>query len=293
VPIEKVDNSTRNHPSKSKKALMEMTKKQLKQHELQKEKEFDHELAWRGAAMAAFTTGSGGAVVTIAGEYIQACLALLSLPDTHACRRGVVLANVLLDASFQEQSLMPTIGKLFFQVALLVLVQNERWLVGMEWELTELVGNIYADYVLGLRDVTCRKDLKQCLCDEPRGVLLNIGLPTAVISSLEKQLCTVLSKKKRRDFMKDFINSSVLANKKETLLRLRGLVGINVSRTDDYDAAADSNGLEGASNITQQQGHDVAYKSVQNIAGQRPRKAAPKKAPEGTVFDSSNLFGGA
>ena len=248
-------------------------------------------LGVRRTALCAFTLSRDN--VNVADEYIKACLALLSLPDTYACRKGVALTKMLLEVSISDVShgkgqnlhrrqysdLMPVVGKDFFQVALMVLLRRERWLVGLEWELTEVLQEIYCYYVLGLRDVTDRKEPIRCVCDAPRNVLLGLGVTTQAITTLDTQMCSVLSKKKRRDFMKDFIHGAIHA---ETALPLlRRAVGVGEGVTDSLDAVE----------VKQSQQNSEGHKAVKNISS-RPKNMNAKAQPStNTVFDASSLFG--
>ena len=200
--------------------------------------------------------------------FLKAVLALVSF-DSYTCRKGMALSHMLLERCFSHRHLIPTIGKDLFRAALLVLVQSEKWLVGLEWEIADLLQEVYCQIVLGLREVTDRQKPRHGVDTAPRSVLLDIGTPVAEVNALEGQLCGVVSKKKRRDYFKDFVNNSLRKNPQAFAC----YYWIAERKREEADV----------------QEHKDSTKSVVDIR-QRPFKPQ-KPTQQETVFDSSALFG--
>ena len=137
-------------------------------------------------------------------EFLKAILALLSFPDSYTCKKGIALSNMLLNRCVSHRHLIPFVAKDIFRAALMVLVQSDKWLVGLEWEIAELLQDIYCRMVLGLCEASDRKKHMEGVDAAPRNVLLGIGTPITEINSLETQLRGVSSKKKEARLLQGF-----------------------------------------------------------------------------------------
>ena len=79
----------------------------------------------------------------------------------------------------------------------MVLVQSDKWLVGLEWEIAELLQDIYCRMVLGLCEASDRQKHMEGVDAAPRNVLLGIGTPITEVNPLETQLWRFVQEKRR------------------------------------------------------------------------------------------------
>jgi len=169
----------------------------------------------RRAALQGLLMGEQSTAIT--RPYMQSIVALLCLPDSSACRVGVQLARNVLVMAQSDTRLVPAVGKDCFAAALSVLLKQERWSTGLEWDLIDFLQETYCTFVLGLEldpgkmesDVTktARRTQheKQADMQLPLQILGAAGAEPAAADALKAQLAGCTNKKKRREYFKDYL----------------------------------------------------------------------------------------
>ena len=116
-------------------------------------------------------------------------------------------------------SLLVPLGREAFVASLKVLLNNDKWSSGLEWEYLGYMEQVYTALVPetqnsnpgteGLSGVWVRPQAdgsSHSLPPLPRQVLLTLpGMPAMAVQALEQKLNSQKTKKKRRDSMRDFI----------------------------------------------------------------------------------------
>ncbi|KAJ1426912.1 hypothetical protein B484DRAFT_480028 [Ochromonadaceae sp. CCMP2298] len=178
------------------------------------------------------TTASGSAYTeAVTASFCGAVVALLCLPEPSAVKMSLLVAQQLLDLCLVDARFVHTVAREAYSAVLAVLLQQEGWSVGMEWELMDFLLDVHLMLVLG--------EGRQPLCTEggmgmgggmdarisesgshsvrsewPQRILLSVtenmaGGGQHRLLLLEQQLRKEMSKKKRRNIMKDYIGEII------------------------------------------------------------------------------------
>jgi len=169
----------------------------------------------RRAALQGLLMGRDSAAIT--RPFMQSIVALLCLPDSSACRVGVQLARHVLAQAQTDTRLVPGVGKDCFAAVLSVLLKQERWSCGLEWDLIDFLQETYCTFVMGLEldpgkmesdAIKTAKRIhheKQAEMQLPVRILEEAGASSAAAAALKAQLAGCTNKKKRREYFKDFL----------------------------------------------------------------------------------------
>ena len=170
----------------------------------------------RRAALQTLVMGEQSMAIT--RPFMQSIVALLCLPDSSACRVGVQLARNLLAQAQTDTRLVPAVGKDCFAAALSVLLKQERWSCGLEWDLIDFLQETYCTFVMGLeldpgkmesdanKAAKKLKHERQAEMQLPAKVLEEAGALRDAAIALNAQLTGCTNKKKRREYFKDYLS---------------------------------------------------------------------------------------
>ena len=137
--------------------------------------------------------------------FIESIANILSVPDSLVLQRCVSLLEQLLERSVTDTRLVPIIADKAFRTAVWIILHDPEYIKGFEWELCDLVAQIYIKYVLGTNNETNPSITNRTITDLPRNILLHLpGVAPAMITELEQKIHQTLKQKKRRDLFKDF-----------------------------------------------------------------------------------------
>lgn len=81
--------------------------------------------------------------------FVSSVVTLICLPDANACKFAIQMAQKMLDLSLIDARFIVPVAKDAFSAALSVLLQQEKWSIGLEWELIEYVLDAYLMLVVG------------------------------------------------------------------------------------------------------------------------------------------------
>jgi hypothetical protein len=81
--------------------------------------------------------------------FVSSVVTLICLPDANGCKFAIQMAQKMLDLSTIDARFIVPVAKDAFSAALSVLLQQEKWSIGLEWELIEFVLDVYLMLVVG------------------------------------------------------------------------------------------------------------------------------------------------
>lgn len=137
--------------------------------------------------------------------FIESIANVLSIPDSLVLQRCVTVIEQLLERSLTDGRLVPIIAEKAFRTAVWIILHDPEYIKGFEWEVCDLVTQIYIKYVLGIDSEANPSISHRTITDVPRNILLHLpGVTPAMITELEQRIHQILKHKKRRDLFKDF-----------------------------------------------------------------------------------------
>ena len=86
---------------------------------------------------------------SIAGNLTLAVIQCLGYPDAYTCRRNVKICHRVLETVAWSPQYSLLLGQQMFTQAVKNLVTEPKWMVGIEWEMINVVRDIYCRLVLG------------------------------------------------------------------------------------------------------------------------------------------------
>ena len=210
----------------------------------------DRQRTLRRAALRALVMGPDFGVGTpgnpVTKPFIEAVVSFLYLPDPQAVKNGVLLGRSLAEQCVGgggtsgglggDARLSVAVGQGLFTAALSVLLRAEPHSVGIEWDLVDLLHDIYCSLVLGMPIVAgggggatgVGGGLPDAAATAPwggatghvtstlpRDVLMSIpGCTPDELATLEQQLSIPgQHKKRRKDLLKEYVTTLIDRNK--------------------------------------------------------------------------------
>ena len=171
----------------------------------------------------------------IAGSLTLNIIQNLGYPDAYTCRRITRICHRMLETVAWYPRYTELLGNRLFAVAVKNIVTEPKWMVGIEWEMINVVRDVYARLVLGqmLQPGGQGPGLQQPVVSEnplqyeqaktadrplqgggiltapsdlPRQVLISLpGIDANMVNQLDADLKRKRSAKDQKDFIRDFL----------------------------------------------------------------------------------------
>jgi hypothetical protein len=171
----------------------------------------------------------------VAGNLTMALIQCLEYPDAYTCRRVTKICHRLLETVAWSPSYSNLLGNMMFTQAVKNLVTEPKWMVGIEWDMINVVRDIYCRLVLGQilqaggqgpglqqpsasQKPDCYEQAKTVdrplqgggilvnPTDAPRQILLTLpGIDAIAIEQLERSMKAKPSAKDQKDFIRDLL----------------------------------------------------------------------------------------
>lgn len=170
----------------------------------------------------------------IAGSLVLTVIQCLEYPDAYTCRRCTRIVHRIMETVAWVDRYTDIIGHRLLSVAVKAIVTEPKWMVGTEWDMINIIRDIYGRLVLGqyfapggqgpglqmIRDPSNNAHFEQSKVfdkplqgggilttpsDHPRRVLLEYGMSPDDIKSLEFSLSDKRSAKEQKDVLRDFL----------------------------------------------------------------------------------------
>ena len=171
---------------------------------------------------------------TIAANIVLGISDCVSYPDAYTCRRCTKLCHRILETVAWNQVYTEMIVNNMLTSAIKLTVTEPKWMVGLEWDMINIIRDVYCRLVLGQtlqfggqgaamqqsRDSakTCFEQAKTVenplqgggvLCtstDLPRKLLMSLpGSSPDIVIQLEQNMYEKLSAKKQKEILRDFL----------------------------------------------------------------------------------------
>lgn len=170
----------------------------------------------------------------IAGYLVLTLIQCLEYPDAYTCRRCTRIVHRVLETVAWVERYTELLGHRLFSIAVKAIITEPKWMVGIEWDMINIIRDIYGRLVLGQyflpggqgpglqqnRDTTNSMRFEQTKVvnrpllgggilpipsDFPRRILLEIGMSQDDVVKLEKDLCEKRSAKQQKDTLRDVL----------------------------------------------------------------------------------------
>merc|ERR1712083_268406 len=86
---------------------------------------------------------------TIARSLVFSIIQCLEYPDAYTCRRSIKICHRTLETVAWVDHYTELLGNHMLSTAVKVIITEPKWMVGLEWEMINLVRDIYCRLVLG------------------------------------------------------------------------------------------------------------------------------------------------
>ncbi len=245
---------------------------------------------------------------SVAGPIVQTIFTCLAVPDAHTCRRAVKICHRILE-NCAHLPMYENILSDMFKVCINNIVQEQKWMVGCEWDYIALARDFYCRLVLGqaltpggqgpgqqcqldggifiqFKTAEVPRDGGGILCrpsDQPRHYLASLpGSSVAKVKDLENMMNNKRSAKDQKGALRDFL--LVVAN----VVKL----GENTANlSDGVFARASEN-----ESVLNREGKKSDIEAIQDengvMASLKKKKKAAAKAKQVDVTDAAaSLFG--
>jgi len=141
------------------------------------------------------------------------CVGALAWPDSYCCRRTLRTAQRITDLTWRDPAFTEFLGARLFATGVAALVQEPKWLVGMEWDILAVVQMVYLRLVFGGTGLDKMAGESRPPSDLPRQFLLSLpGLSPESIASMEKTLQESNSHKDHKDAIRDTLRLVIEQN---------------------------------------------------------------------------------
>ena len=183
----------------------------------------------------------------IAGYLVLTMIQALEYPDAYVCRRCTRIIHRVLETVAWVERYTELLGHRLFSIAVKAIVTEPKWMVGIEWDMINIIRDIYGRLVLGqyflpggqgtglqmIKDPLNSNRFEQTKVvdkpllgggilptpsDFPRRILMEIGMSQGDIVELEKKLVNKRSAKDQKDTFRDVLR--IAADK------TKGLTGV-------------------------------------------------------------------
>ena len=175
---------------------------------------------------------------TIAGYLVLSIAECLGYPDAYTCRRCIAISHRILENVAWVERYTQLLGQQLFTNAVRVAVAEQKWLVGIEWDMINLIRDLYCRLVLGQylqaggqgsamqqgtssanqqyyeQSKALNKPLQGggILCapsDLPRQVLASLpGINPELVIGMERNLKEKRSAKDQKEFLRDILHTA-------------------------------------------------------------------------------------
>jgi hypothetical protein len=174
----------------------------------------------------------------VAGSLTVTAIQCLTYPDAYTCRRMTRICHRILEAVAWHPRYTELLGSRMMSAAVKNIVTEPKWMVGIEWEMINIVRDIYGRLVLGqivqpggqgagLQQPTAANNpneyeqaksadrplqgggLLTVPSDIPRRLLLTLpGIDMGMVNQLEADLKRKRSAKDQKDCIRDFLRAA-------------------------------------------------------------------------------------
>lgn len=243
----------------------------------------------------------------VAYSLASAVVDALEYPDAYTCRRCTKICHRILEACAWDARYTQLIGSRMFGKAVKAIVTEPKWMVGIEWDMINLIRDIYVRLVLGQtllpggqgpaiqqpKDPTNPQAFEQAknadkpligggiLCiptDLPREVFAGLpGIGVEKVRQLDADMSEKRSAKDQKDALRELLRVAA-----ENLKQAEG----KSSDSSGFGRADESEGLLGQ-NIKR---NWVAGDTEKLVTASMVRKEQAAKADEPTIYDAGGLF---
>lgn len=239
----------------------------------------------------------------IAGYLVLTVIQCLEYPDAYTCRRCTRVVHRILEAVAWVERYTEILGSRLFSVAIKTIVTEPKWAVGTEWDVINVIRDIYDRLVLGQyllpggqgpglqqnKDPSNPTRFEQTKVvnnplqgggisvapsDAPRRVLFEIGMSEQAIIELEQKLTTKRSAKDQKDALKDVLR--VVAE------RIKHSVGSSLERASEN---------EGLLHNTKSGVIEALPEKLVTHSMVKKREGALSSQPDKNEIAASHLFG--
>ena len=243
----------------------------------------------------------------VAYSLASAVVDALEYPDAYTCRRCTKICHRILEACAWDARYTQLIGSRMFGKAVKAIVTEPKWMVGIEWDMINLIRDIYVRLVLGQtllpggqgpaiqqpKHPTNPQALEQAKnADKPLiggGILcVPTDLPREVFAGLPG-----IGVEKVRQLDADTSDKCSANDQKDALLELLRVAAENLKQAEGkssdssvFGRADESEGLLGQ-NIKR---NWVAGDTEKLVTASMVRKEQAAKADEPTIYDAGGLF---
>ena len=242
----------------------------------------------------------------VAYSLASAVVDALEYPDAYTCRRCTKICHRILEACAWDARYTQLIGSRMFGKAVKAVVTEPKWMVGIEWDMINLIRDIYVRLVLGQtllpggqgpaiqqpKDSTNPHAFEQAknadkpligggiLCtptDLPREIFAGLpGIGVDKVRQLDADMSQKRSAKDQKDALRELLRVAA-----ENLKQVEGTPADSV-----FGRAKESEGLLG-----QHIKRDwVAGDSDKLVTASMVRKQKEAHADEPTIYDAGGLF---
>ena len=242
----------------------------------------------------------------VAYSLASAVVDALEYPDAYTCRRCTKICHRILEACAWDARYTQLIGSRMFGKAVKAVVTEPKWMVGIEWDMINLIRDIYVRLVLGQtllpggqgpaiqqpKDSTNPHAFEQAknadkpligggiLCtptDLPREIFAGLpGIGVDKVRQLDADMSQKRSAKDQKDALRELLRVAA-----ENLKQAEGTPADSV-----FGRAKESEGLLG-----QHIKRDwVAGDSDKLVTASMVRKQKEAHADEPTIYDAGGLF---
>jgi len=170
----------------------------------------------------------------IAGYLVLTMIQCLQYPDAYTCRRCTRIVHRTLETVAWVDRYTELLGYRLFSVAVKAIISEPKWMVGIEWDMINIIRDIYGRLVLGqyflpggqgpglqqnrIASNPVRFEqakavdtpllgggILQTPSDFPRRVLMEIGMSQGDIVTLENSLLESRSAKDQKEVLRDLL----------------------------------------------------------------------------------------
>ncbi|KAL9188652.1 hypothetical protein ACHAXT_007030 [Thalassiosira profunda] len=170
----------------------------------------------------------------VAGFLVLTIIQCLEYPDAYTCRRCARLVHRVLETVAWVERYTELLGHRLFSIAVKAIITEPKWMVGIEWELINIIRDINCRLVLGQyllpggqgpglqqpKDPSNSMRFEQTKVvdkpllgggilvapsDFPRRILMEIGMSQNDVVELEKKLAEKRSAKDQKDILRDVL----------------------------------------------------------------------------------------
>jgi len=151
--------------------------------------------------------------------------------DSHSCRRAVKLVQRVVEVEWKNDVFTNFLASQLFQTCVYALIQEPKWLVGLEWDIIMLVQLLYMRFVFGGTALDKMNGESRMPSDLPRQFLMSLqGISATDVSEMETTLTTTNSHKDQKDIFRDLIRRVISSQNGPDVCKDKAALGESVFR---------------------------------------------------------------